>query len=454
MPPSIQPFQVYFSGAPTVYPPLGALADTYGGLAGARLLSLLFMLGATCLLYATAVTLFDRATAVAAAATFVLLAPSQLLSAFATYDPMALFLLALSSWLVVRARGWASEPLLLAALVMALGDATKYAAGLWNPVVLALAGITIQSGGPLRALLRVSRLAVYMVLPLVAALMRLGGSSYVHGIMFTTLDRQAGGATSSPVMVLGDSLAWIWPVLAFALVGVGVSFTESIRTRLLCITFTVGMLLAPIHQAQIHTIVSLPKHVDFGAWFGAIAAGYILARAARLCQAKGWRVVAAAASVIAFIGVVQANVLFSGGWPNMSIALTDMSKLLPATPCPCLVTANNVVEYYFMGRFSPNEYGKLAGPFFFSYTDPRSKQTTTGLAAYDQAIHNHYFSIVEIDPAENPSLFKSSAAVLYATPGYHLIDRIAILHWPRKVIEIWRYEPRRTKRKRHHGHHG
>ncbi len=153
MPPSIQPFQVYFSGAPTIYPPLGALADTYGGLAGARLLSLLFMLGATCLLYATAVTLFDRATAVAAAATFVLLAPSQLLSAFATYDPMALFLLALSSWLVVRARDWASEPLLLAAgLVMALGDATKYAAGLWNPVVLALAGITIQSGGPLRAL--------------------------------------------------------------------------------------------------------------------------------------------------------------------------------------------------------------------------------------------------------------------------------------------------------------
>ena len=31
-------FQNYFSGAPVVYPTLGALADTYGGLASARLL--------------------------------------------------------------------------------------------------------------------------------------------------------------------------------------------------------------------------------------------------------------------------------------------------------------------------------------------------------------------------------------------------------------------------------
>jgi hypothetical protein len=38
------------SGSPVIYPPLGALADSVGGLAGARILSLVFLLGATILL--------------------------------------------------------------------------------------------------------------------------------------------------------------------------------------------------------------------------------------------------------------------------------------------------------------------------------------------------------------------------------------------------------------------
>ena len=48
-------FPAYFSGAPVIYPPLGALADSVGGLAAARILSLCFMLGVTSLLWATTV---------------------------------------------------------------------------------------------------------------------------------------------------------------------------------------------------------------------------------------------------------------------------------------------------------------------------------------------------------------------------------------------------------------
>ena len=40
-------FPAFFSGAPVIYPLLGALADSIGGLTGARVLSLVFMLGAT-----------------------------------------------------------------------------------------------------------------------------------------------------------------------------------------------------------------------------------------------------------------------------------------------------------------------------------------------------------------------------------------------------------------------
>src|SRR5213080_66249 len=59
----IPPFPSYFSGAPVIYPPLAALADSAGGLAAARILSLVFMLGATALLWAAARLLSGRRAA-------------------------------------------------------------------------------------------------------------------------------------------------------------------------------------------------------------------------------------------------------------------------------------------------------------------------------------------------------------------------------------------------------
>ena len=64
----VPPFPGYFSGARVVYPPWGRWL-TLGGLAGARLLSLVFMLGATALLWAAA-GLFGRRAAFFAAALF------------------------------------------------------------------------------------------------------------------------------------------------------------------------------------------------------------------------------------------------------------------------------------------------------------------------------------------------------------------------------------------------
>jgi Dolichyl-phosphate-mannose-protein mannosyltransferase len=431
MPTSIQPFATYFSGAPVIYPPLGAIADAYGGLAGARLLSLGFMLGTTTLLYGTTSRLFGRTAAVAAATVFALFGSTQFLSAFATYDAMALFLLALSSWLVIRAHGAMSEPLLvIAGLVLALADATKYATALWDPVVIALAALTVGRGGWLRAGFRSARLAAYVAIPLAVALFRFGGAPYLRGVMFTTLARQAAGAATSPVVVLEDSFGWLWLVLALALVAVGVSFTDELRTRLLCITAALATLLAPLHQAQIHTLVSLQKHVAFGAWFGAIAAGYVLAQAAELCRAKGWRVIAAAAAVMVFGGIVQTNASFIAGWPNISRAMVEMGNFFPAGHCPCLITADNVAEYYLISKIPVNQYGAISGPW-----------PPQGAGAYTQEIRAHYFSIAEIDPAENPALYRAVAQALAATPGYRLVQVIPIPHWGRKVIEIWRYEP-------------
>ena len=82
------------SGSPTIYPPVGALANNLGGLAGARILSLVFMLGATILLCLTASRLIGRTGALIAAALWALSEPAMRL-AFATADPLSIFLTAL-----------------------------------------------------------------------------------------------------------------------------------------------------------------------------------------------------------------------------------------------------------------------------------------------------------------------------------------------------------------------
>src|SRR6201994_4589405 len=72
----IPAYPTWFSGAPVIYPPIGAIADRLGGLTAARLLSLVCMLGVTAFVWATAHRLFeDQRISFFAAALFAALAP-------------------------------------------------------------------------------------------------------------------------------------------------------------------------------------------------------------------------------------------------------------------------------------------------------------------------------------------------------------------------------------------
>ena len=192
----LPPFQTWLSGAPVIYPPLGAVADSMGGLIGARLLSLAFMTGATALLWGTTSRLFGHRAAFFAAALFAVLGPTQFLGALATYDAMALFLLAAAAWCVVAARDRADSSLLLVAgaCALALANATKYATALFDPVVFVLAALIIAPGRGAKPALGRAGYVGAIVTALVAGLVALGGPLYMAGIMYTTLAR-ASGAT-------------------------------------------------------------------------------------------------------------------------------------------------------------------------------------------------------------------------------------------------------------------
>lgn len=430
-------FQTYFSGAPVIYPPLGALADSLGGLAAARILSLTFMLGATLLLYGTTRRLFGRRAGEIAAGSFGLLGCAQFLGAFATYDAMALFLLALATYLVVMARHWLSEPLLVAAgLVLALADATKYPTTLWNPVVISLAALTATRGGWLHKSSRAVRLALYTSAPILVALVRLGGRSYLHGVLFTTLARQSGRVPAESV--LRDSALWVGLILVIALRGIVIA--DSTRVRLICATLAGAVALAPLEQARIHTQTSLDKHVAFGAWFGAIAVGYVLARAVETSKYLGWRIPVGTIGLVGLMGIAQASSFYSS-WPNGAAVIAAVERLVAAEPsAPILAEQGPLVDYYL--DLPPRQLTNNAGAYW--YWDQPRHRAVDGTAAYLEAVRNHYFSVIELDFSfsSREQVDREVLAALRKAGGYRLVVAIP---WTDRFgsadFDLWEYQP-------------
>jgi hypothetical protein len=392
-------FPNYFSGAPVVYPPLGAMAAALGGLYAARILSLFFMLFATVLLHGVTRRIYGRRSANFAAAIFAGLGATQFLGAFATYDAMALMLLGLATWLSVRAaqsRLAAQVPLIFgAASALALADAAKYAAALFDPVVIVVAGLVAwQNKGRKHGVITV--LALLWLLGLLLFLgVRIGGPSYWRGINTSTLTRAHGG--SSSLGIVADSFGWVFIAVALGLIGCAVAMVRQNRlaAKLCALALAGAVALAPADQARIHVFTSLFKHVGFGAWFAAAVAGYALASLADAVPAvkkhKALTVSACAAATGILVGALLAQTHFAS-WPNTTTLVGRMRTILPDHRGNILSADNgNVIEYYLEDEIGGSTF---YGTRFFHYQDPDTGLSLTNLPAYSDAIRHGYFSVI------------------------------------------------------------
>ncbi len=391
-------FSGYFSGAPAVYPPLGALADTYGGLAGARLLSLAFMLLATLLLYLAAYRIFGRPSALFAVCLFAGLGATQFLGALATYDAMAIALLALATCLGLRAADLRPRHrtalLVLAGSALALADATKYAATLFDPVVIAAVMAFGWRQRSRRFGLAAAAVLLLTTVAILAVAVRIGGHPYWHGIMSTTLARSSGDI--APVGVLYVSATWAGGVMVLALIGTAVVFVISPNWEMRCLSFILAgaAFLAPAEQARIHTITSLFKHIGFGAWFGCIVAGLALASLLEVVPTTkvgaAVRVGLAAAVLSALAGTALASGQFDA-WPNSAAFTADLRRAAMTNRGPIL-ESNSIPQYYVPDLWFRNEIGTVT----FSYPDS-AKGSLSGPRAYADAIRHGFFSIIALD---------------------------------------------------------
>jgi Dolichyl-phosphate-mannose-protein mannosyltransferase len=447
---AVPPFQTWLSGAPVIYPPIAALANSAGGLVAARLLSLAFMTGATILLWGVTSRLFGARAAFFATALFAVLGPTQFLGALATYDAMALLLLTISAWCVVAAREHDDSTLLLVAAVsaLALANATKYATALFDPVIVALAALVIAEKYGVKAALGRAGYIAASVTGLVAVLLALGGPLYLAGIMYTTLGRAAGG--DPPALVLADSSRWVGIVWVLAWIGVLVCWRRRDKTQawLLTVMAVAGM-LAPMEQARIHTITSLHKHVDFGAWLAAPAAGYALAQLSRIGRrgvvsmaAAG--LVAAAFVPVGAVGSAQAEKLFRA-WPESAVTISQLRSLTRMYPGNFLAEDYDIPAYY-LERTVP--WRRWSDTWYFSYVPPGAHQALTGEAAFRAAIARHHFSLIILDFLATPGTDAEITADMQQAGGYQVA---ADLPFSFGHYTIWIYRPRQHPEGQH-GH--
>ena len=412
----IPQYQTWFSGAPVIYPPIGAIADSLGGLAGARLLSLVFMLGVTCFLWSTANRLLaDKRAAFFAAALFAVLAPTLHLGSFATYDALALLFLAAATWCAVTAQGQSmTRRIIVAGMLLALANATKYATALYDPTVVCLTVLNSWPEAGRKVALRRGALLAGVAVAVIAVLLALGGSGYLTGINLTTTGRVHGTSTAS--LVFADAWSWTAVVVVPAVTAAVVC---AVRRRwqlaLLLAVLALSALLAPADQARIQTTTSLDKHVDFGAWFAAIAAGYLLSSLAR------WRValaVSLAALIpVASMGMAQARDMID--WPDVT-GLVKVVQPMTDHGGHFLVETTDVLQYY------------LPDTTWQQW----SSTNTDDPAYYQQAIARHYFSVVVLSFNQTLAMDQVIAVDLAQTTGYQLAAKVDS---GQTVFYVWEY---------------
>jgi hypothetical protein len=218
---------------------------------------------------------------------------------------------------------------------------------------------------------------------------------------------------------------------------------------------TAAALLVPIEQASLHTTDSLNKHVDLGAWFAAIAAGYAIDKFAAAAPVGNMRAVTVGASVIALsfpvsLGAGQSWV-FSTSWPNSSAFLVILRPLADGSTGHMLVEDPSLAEYYLPAgtqwmRWSSTRNIILPGGSPTGGPSDKAGIVGDGNAGtFDEYIVGNYFSLVALNFSDTTALDRNIAADLHRNPRYHIVEIVPYGPGPAGpapgTYVIWRYEP-------------
>ncbi len=429
-------FASFFSGSPVLYPVLAAAVDAVFGLGGARALSLVFLLAATALLYALTRLLFNERAALCAAAAFAVSPSIVFMGHLATYDAMAVSLLALAAWIAVRTR---SRPTIvscvLTAPVMALAVAVKYASLLFLPTIVALAVIAALPYRRWSAMWRGLLLPVLTAAGLAGALV-LGGADAWAGVRFTTTARAAG--TDQVLDLLWESVRWTGPLFAIAAVGASLyvwrdrmgevpdlretEWGGRWRRILLALLLCGTALLAPAYQLHLHTEVSLHKHIGYGLFFAAPLAGVGLSRVV------GAHFRTPQLGILIWVALLMMGITFSRGiyatWPDPQRLVAALQPEL-APGKRYLMENSAPTQYYLRNQTDPRQWTSTYGIVY----DAGDGRFLSGPEGYLAALDAGYFDVIVLDGSRTPALDEELTAKLRLDPRYRLLAVVPYGPW-------------------------
>jgi hypothetical protein len=452
-------YETYFSGAPVIYSPLAAMADHVGGLVAVRIMSLYFLLTATGLLYASARRLFGYWPGVAGAALFAMVGLTHFVGTYANYDAMALMILAAATYCAVRAgeSDDAGRWLIATFLLLVAANSTKYASLLFDPVIIGLAALQMPGWNHRMQRLLALGAATVLTFTLFAYL---AGTTYVKGILLTTLARNGGsdvllGASyASTSTILSDSEHWIGIVIGLGLLSLlAALLSRDSKQKLFLLGVTVAAgLLVTVEALHLHSAESMSAHDDFSVWFASIAGGYALATLPKFIGIRPIGLLAATAgvAVTAFFGLRysptdQLGATGYGGSTLDSRIDVLAEPYLSVKGGQFLVSAGSGFQMAYRDGIAV-PWWRLTDDNYIKYPIPArggdvTGQVTgricetlrpgciylTGPMAYRAAIHAHWFALISLYSRGSGSPVLEDRTIIAAvenTPGYVLITRL------------------------------
>jgi hypothetical protein len=355
-----------FPGCPVLYPPIAAVFDSVGGLYGARILSLIFMLASTALIYLIGDRLFGRMSAVLGALLFAVCGIAVHLGAAATFDPMALLLLVLALYAAVRMRDGGIRWLLICPIALAAANLTKYGTTAWDPVVICSVVLYGWSKGKTQAVFLATSVAATAGM-LDFGILLLGGANLATGLLANTIyPSPQSGAPSSSVSVLAHAALMIGLIVLIAVAGVWASVVKKMpatATAFLAL-LVLAALLAPIEQARLHELASLDQNMSFGLPFAALGAGYALGAWRQwLGRERHWgKIVATVAAVVTVLTMLVVGrverVQFRGPGVETTDAVLAAIGNNYVQGTRVLVNSTTPMEKYYLPEIPANKWVK------------------------------------------------------------------------------------------------
>jgi 4-amino-4-deoxy-L-arabinose transferase-like glycosyltransferase len=434
-------YAFYFSGYPYVYPLIGGVLDTIGGLALARSFSLACMLGVTTTVYFVTIRLFGLRVAVLSTAVYASMGVVLFVGRLATFDALCLFLVALATALALRTATGGRPRLALAvgpALVLAI--LAKYAGLLF---VLPVFGLMVVLGleclGWRATLLRLAMALATFSLSIGVAYEVIDNAA-LHAIAGSTTNR-ATGLKAPRLALFLHVLEMGGVVYLFALAGLVLLLLHRGRFRIPAMLLFASSLLVPAYHIYKQEPISLDKHIAYALFFAVPLAGYAIAwlsgllpRGTSEFHRGHWLAGLAVAAAVFTLGLRQSHMLYSN-WANT----TDLSYALHTQLRNG--TGRIFAEDIEVARYAARDVSQewQWNSFYYPYYVDKHHHRLFGNQALTQAIRDRYYSSVELSFNYFPAQAYFLAQQMADTRNYDLIAAMPLVNsYGRGHYFLWR----------------